>query len=159
MQNKDGMWCIPNNGFEFKKSPCVNIHYNSEMHWVTSFQYENGDVYLLDSNLEGQSKVCIYDSLNIQLAQIYGCGKSNLTIKIPRIQQQNNSYDCSLFSIANMEFVSNRYHGLQDGKPEFVFVQSEMRKHLKKSLSQNIWNHFQKKSVEWQNILILKILL
>ena len=35
--NKGGMWCIPDNGFESKKSPSVNIHYNSKKHRVTSF--------------------------------------------------------------------------------------------------------------------------
>ena len=66
--NKDAMWHIPDNGFESKKSPSVNIYYNSEKDWVTSFHYENGDIYLLDSNLGRQSKACISDSLKIQLA-------------------------------------------------------------------------------------------
>ena len=46
-----GRWHIPANGFSSKKSPSVNIHYNSQKHWVTSFQHEDGDIYLLDSDL------------------------------------------------------------------------------------------------------------
>ena len=30
MLNRDVMWCIPDYGFESKKSPSVNIHYNIE---------------------------------------------------------------------------------------------------------------------------------
>ena len=88
MLDKDGMWHITDNRFESKWSPSINIHYNSENHWVTSFQYKNGDIYLLDSNFGGQYKAHINDSLKIQLSKIYGCSKPNLTIKIPRIQQK-----------------------------------------------------------------------
>ena len=38
-------------GFKSQISPSKNIHYNSKNHWVTSFQFEDGDVYLLDSDL------------------------------------------------------------------------------------------------------------
>ena len=50
---KSGKWQIPANGFNSQKPPSVNIHYNSQKHWVTSFQYENGDIYLIDSNTGG----------------------------------------------------------------------------------------------------------
>ena len=54
--------------------------------------------------------------MTIQLAQIFGREKSQITVKIPYVQQQNNGYDCGLFAIPNMiEFVADRYHGLQDG--------------------------------------------
>ena len=43
-----------------------------------------------------------------------------------------------------MEFVSNRCHGPQDGNLEFVFVECEMRKHLKKCLSQKYVEPFPK---------------
>ena len=77
--------------------------------------------------------------MKIQLAQIYGRGKSQIIVKIPYVQQQNNSYDCGLFAIANMmEFVADRYHELQDGRLGFVFIQSEKWKHLVKCFSSMI---------------------
>ena len=67
----------------------------------------------------------MHDSLKIQLAQIYGQGKSKITVKVPYIQQQNNGHDCGLFAIANMmEFATNRYNRLTEGKLESVFLQS-----------------------------------
>ena len=63
------------------------VQSNNRNHWVTSFQYEHSDINHLDSNLGRQSKACINYSLKVQLAQIYGCRKASLTIKIPRIQQ------------------------------------------------------------------------
>ena len=78
-------------------------------------------------------KDSLNDSLKIQLAQIYGYGKSKLNVKIPCVQQQHNSYDCGLFAIANMmEFATNRYSGLTDAHLKFSYVQNKMRWHLKK---------------------------
>ena len=48
---KNGTWHIPASGSNSQKPPSANIPYNSQKHWVTSFQYENGDIYLLDSSL------------------------------------------------------------------------------------------------------------
>jgi hypothetical protein len=59
------------------------------------------------------------------LCQIYNV--KNLTIKLPRIQQQPNSYDCGLFAIANtVEFCNNpnRFNFNVTYKIE------EMREHL-----------------------------
>ena len=82
---------------------------------------------MLDSSLSQKMQYCLNDSLQIQLAQIYGRGKSQITVKIPYVQQQNNGYDCGVFAIAKMmEFVADRYHGLQGGRLGFVFLQSEM---------------------------------
>ena len=154
---KDGTWHIPENGFEAKQAPSVNIHYNSEKHWVTSFQFENGDIYLLDSNLGMKPEACLNDSLKVQLAQIYGQGKSKITVKIPHVQQQNNGYDCGLFAIANMmEFVSNRYDGLRDGKLVFTFIQHEMRRHLKKCLSQKFMEPFPKRKLKCSKQIAVK---
>ena len=75
--------------------------------------------------------MCLNDFLKIQLAQIYGKGKSKLTVKVPHIQQQKNGYDYGLFAIANvMEFATNRCKGLRECKLEFAFIQSKMREHL-----------------------------
>ena len=48
---KNGTWQTPAEGFKSQISPSTNIYYNSKNHWVTSFQFEGGDVYLLDSDL------------------------------------------------------------------------------------------------------------
>ena len=74
----DGMWYIPTKGFNSQRSPSTNIHYNSQKHWVTTIQYENGDIYLLDSDLGKNMDLCLNDSLKIQLAQMNGHGKSKL---------------------------------------------------------------------------------
>ena len=60
---------------------------------MTSFQHEDCDIYLLDSDLETNIHKSLNDSLKIQLAQIYGQGKLQLRVKIPYIQQQNNGHD------------------------------------------------------------------
>ena len=85
---KNGRWHIPGDGFTCQKPPSANIHYNSQQHLVISFQFENGDIYLLDSSLDQKMESCLNDSLKIQLAQIYGRGKSQITVKIPYVQQQ-----------------------------------------------------------------------
>ena len=145
---KNGMWYIPTKGFNSQRSPSTNIHYNSQKHWVTTFQYENGDIYLLDSDLGKKMDLCLNDSWTIQLAQMYGHGKSKLKVYIPQLQQQNNGYDCGLFAIANMmEFIANRYTGLQEGKLEFEFIQCEMREHLVKCFNQQYMEPFPKKKI------------
>ena len=124
---KNGMWHIPAEGFNSQRSPSTNIHYNSQKHWATTIQYKNGDIYLLNSDLGKNMDLFLDDSLKIQLAQIYGHGKSKLKVYIPQLQQQNNGYNCGLFAIANMmEFVANRYSGLQEGILKFEFIQCKM---------------------------------
>ena len=145
---KNGQWHIPVDGLISQKAPSANIHYNCQQHRLTSFQFENGDIYLLDRSLSQKKQYCLNDSLKIQLSQIYDRGKSQITVKIPDVQQQYNSYDCGLFAIANMmEFVVGSYHGLQDGRQGFVFIQSEMQKKiLLNALAKDTWNHFQKEN-------------
>ena len=72
---KNGTWHIPASGFNSQKLPSANIHYNSQKHWVTSFQYENGDINLPDSSPGENMENCLNNSLKIQLAQVYGKGK------------------------------------------------------------------------------------
>ena len=60
---KNGRWHIAGDGFTCQKPPSANIHYNSQQHWVTSFQFENGDIYLLDSSLGQKMESCLNDSL------------------------------------------------------------------------------------------------
>ena len=140
----------PTEGFNSQKSPSTNIHYNSQKHWVTTFQYENGNIYLLKSDLGKNIDLCLNDSLKIQLAQKYGHGKSKLKVHTPQLQQ-HNGYHCGLFAIANMmEFVANRYSGLQEGKLEFEFIQCEMREHLIKCFNHQYMEPFPNKNLKNQ---------
>ena len=83
--------------------------------------------------------------MKIQLEQIYGRGISQTTIKIPYVKQQNDGHDYGLFAIANMiEFVADKYHGLQDGRLGFVYTQGEMQKHLVKCFGQRYMGSFPK---------------
>ena len=142
---KDQTWFIPDNGLQSQAPPSVNVHYNSQKHWVTSFQFENGDICLLDSSLGRKIENYINDSLKVQLAQVYGSGKSQITVKVPQIQQKNNGHDCGLFAIANlMEFITEWYSGLKDGTLEFDFIQNEMRGHLIKYFTQQYMEPFPK---------------
>ena len=135
----------------------MNIHYNSQKHWVTSFQYENGDIYLIDSSTGGSIENCLNDSLKIHLAQIYGNGRCKISIHLPFLQQQNNGHGCGLFAIANMlEFVTNRYQGLQERKQEFKFVQNEMQKHLVKCFTQKYMEPFPKQKLATLRLIDIK---
>ena len=82
---KNGTWQFPINGLKSQKPPFANIHYNSQKHWVTSLQYENCEIYLLESNSWEKMENCLNDSLKIQLAQLNG--KLKITVNIPYIQQ------------------------------------------------------------------------
>ena len=58
---------------------------------------EKGRLYVLDSLYQGQLSA----SLEIQLAKIYGCNKSLLSVFVPNVQQQNpGSVDCGIFAVA-----------------------------------------------------------
>ena len=60
----------------------------------------------------------------------------------------NNSHDCGLFAIANMmEFITNRCKGLQQGRLELKFIQSEMRNHLVQCFQQNYMEPFPKQKL------------
>ena len=64
----------------------------------------------------------------IQLSQIYKNDASQaLQVKIPRVQQQPNSYDCGLFAIANVvEFCFSP----DSFNPRIIYDVSKMRQHL-----------------------------
>jgi Ulp1 family protease len=54
-------------------------------------------------------------SVEIQMSLIYGKGKSVVPVKIPKVQQQQNSIDCGVFAIAFMVafrtgIISNSYN-------------------------------------------------
>ena len=91
------------------KSNHLLIYIIMAKNWMTSFQYEDGDIYLSDSNLGKRIDKCLNDSLKLQLTQIYGQEKSQIQIQIPYVHQQKNIHDYGLFANANMvEFATNR---------------------------------------------------
>ena len=72
---------------------------------------------------------------------------------------EENSHDCGLFAIANMlEFVTDRYSGLREDKLHFKFIQSEMREHPIKCLSQKFMEPFPKiKLSTVREVIILSV--
>ena len=71
-------------------SPACQIHHTHRDHWVSTL-FHRGNVYLLDSlGIERKDDIIIPDGLKIQLSQIYGQGKNELSIKIPEVMKQNN---------------------------------------------------------------------
>ena len=150
-QGNKNMWVFPDNGFESRSAPSCNLHYNGYHHWVCTFQYvENGPVYLLDSLMDFKKhKPTVNRYLQLQIAQIYGSGQEEIIVLIPEIQQQTNSDDCGLFLIANMmEFCTDRYKGLQEGKLPFTFWQQDMRQTLIESLSSKHMKPFPKRKLK-----------
>lgn len=151
---QDGTCIVPCR-FQPQPPPSVNIHHNGRNHWVTSFEDENNDIFLLDSDLPHITKNALTDSLILQLVAIYGQGKNKIIIKIPRIQQQRNSYDCGQFAIANaLEFISHRFRGLKCGQVNFKFIQEDMRLHFLKGLIVSRLDPFPKLFSPKQNIEI-----
>jgi hypothetical protein len=71
----------------YQPSPSVQIHHTGCDHWITSCQDSNGTIYVLDS-MNGKT---LTTSVEIQMSLIYGKGKSVVPVKIPKVQQQQNS--------------------------------------------------------------------
>jgi len=78
-------------------SPSVQIHHTGCDHWITSCQDSNGTIYVLDS-MNGKT---LTTSVEIQMSLIYGKGKTVVPVKIPKVQQQQNSIDCGVFAIGS----------------------------------------------------------
>ena len=78
----------------------------------------------------------------IQLLQIYKSDASKaLQVKIPRVQQQPNSYDCGLFAIANIvEFCFSP----DSFNPRIIYDVSKMIQHLIECLENGKMSAFPK---------------
>ena len=87
--------------FEPQESPCAQIHFDGRNHWTMSFSTKSDDRSVYDIDSLGVNLTDLKNSVKIQLSQIYK-SSSKLLVKIPRVQQQPNSYDCGLFAIANI---------------------------------------------------------
>ena len=103
-------------------SPAAQIHHNGKFHWVASVKVE-GQIYLFDSLFSGN----LSPSLQIQLASLYGGDFNTITVRVPSIQQQNNSVDCGLFAIAN---IVQFCYGYYIGKDLIKFDVEFLREHL-----------------------------
>ena len=126
---------ISNNSFQTQSHPSVQIHHTGlSQHWVTSIQLDKTNIYLLDS-----LSLKLSTSLEMQLAQIYGKKRKNISIN--DIQRQDNSINCGLFAIANMiEFCANEY----TGNLNLQFNTKYLREHLIFCLEQGHFRPFPK---------------
>ena len=118
--------------------PTCQLHFDGANHWVTSVQSEHeSNIYYLDSL--GETIKDIKSNVKIQLSQIYGNPSvKTLNVKIPRLQQQPNSFDCGVFAIANaVEFCHNQSLNFRQ-----TYVVSEMRPHLIKCLESGVFLTF-----------------
>ena len=90
------------------------------------------------------------------MAQIYGSGKRQITVKVPCIEQQNSGHDSGVFAIVNMlEFVVNCYHGLRQGLLCFPFIPTDMQKHLVKCFAEKSIQAFPKKKLKVDKQIII----
>ena len=107
-------------------SPACQIHHTHRDHWVSTI-FHRGNIYLLDSlGLERKDDIIIPDGLKIQLSQIYGKGKNELSIKIPEVMKQTNNIDCGLYAIA---FITS-YCFRQKLCFDLIFDSNKLRSHL-----------------------------
>ena len=125
--------------FKPQISPC-----DGNNHWTMSFSTSKDPnfIYYIDSL--GANLKSLRNNIKIHLSQIYRSSSSILEVKVPRVQQQPNSYDCGLFSIANVvEFCF---------KPDcfntrVTYSTSKMREHLIQCLESGNMTPFPKEAV------------
>lgn len=125
--------------FKPQISPSVQIHFDGINHWTTSFSTTKDSefVYYIDSL--GANVKDLRNNVKIQLSQIYKSSSTVLQVKIPRVQQQPNSYDCGLFAIANaVEFCL----APDSFNTRVNFEVSKMRQHLIECLEKGVISRF-----------------
>ena len=103
-------WLIRNQ-FQNQVPPWAQIHFNGNNHWVFTCQNTEGkDVLFVDSLVANNAP---NSNVQIQIAQIYGSSHSNLSVNIPKVQKQPNSFDFGVFAIDHtVEFCFNPKHTL-----------------------------------------------
>ena len=146
MQNKSGKWEIPAEHLVPVTPPSVQIHYNGNSHWVTSFQFKDDDrVFLVDTLFAGQDLTM---SLKIQLAQIYGKGRDNLEIIAPFVKSQVGGNDCGAFAIANLvEFCMGNFWRDKDSMSSCGdLCQDTLRSHLVTCFEKQKFSEFMARS-------------
>jgi hypothetical protein len=125
--------------FKRNTAPCAQIHFECDNHWTCSIKSikDEDAVYFLDSL--GINIKVLKNNIQIQLSQVYDSTHSKLNVKIPRIQQQPNSFDCGLFAIANVVDFCHNPNMLNFNTQ---FSVSEMRSHLIHCLENNSFTLF-----------------
>lgn len=130
--------------FVFKScSTCVP---DLRRHWVctTSVKTHN-EVHVMDSLVSGSKSV--NHSLEMQIAKVYGVGRSRLRIKNLSVQQQNGIIDCGLFAVAFAIEVC------QGHNPSSVsFDQSQMCTHFYTCLQRGVLSSFPEGSKSQETI-------
>ena len=119
-------------------SPACQIHHTHNDHWVASL-FHRGNIYLLDSlGTDRKDNSIIPDGLKIQLSQIYGRQKYEISIKIPEVMKQNNSIDCGLYAMA---FITS-YCFRQKLCFDLIFDSNKLRPHLFQCFENNSISEF-----------------
>ena len=139
-----------NRQFKEQVTPSVQLHFDGTNHWTMSFSsYKDENcVYYIDSL--GANLKDLRNNVKIQLSQIYRTSSSILQVKVPRVQQQPNSYDCGLFAIANVvEFCFNP-NGFNT---RVSYTVSKMREHLIECLERGNMTPFPKETVRGRSKL------
>ena len=99
----------------------------------------DGKIYVIDSLRTNKPLINV---LKIQLCQLYATDQTkNMSISIPSVQQQLNSSDCGLFSIA---FVTELLHSNYALNTNVRFQISQLRPHLIKCLEKGKLDPFPK---------------
>ena len=146
MQNKSGKWEIPVEHLVPVTPPSVQIHYNGNSHWVTSFQFKDDDrVFLVDTLFASQDPTM---SLKIQLTQIYGKGRDKLEIIAPFVKSQVGGNDCGAFAIANLvEFgMGNFWRDKDSLSSRGDLCQDTLRSHLVTCFEKQKFSEFMARS-------------
>ena len=86
---------------EEKKRFCQILH-NGSLHWVavSNLNSPEDSIAYFDSLFHGRVK----DTIKLQICKIMKCKSSTLTINVQPVQQQTNSVDCGIFSVAFMYY-------------------------------------------------------
>ena len=117
------------------KENFIQILHDGYGHWFT----------VSTIGAQASYEVFIYDSMlcslgghgRKQVAALLACPEKEISIKMMKVQQQEGKNDCGLFAIA---FATALANGVQPG--HCVFKQSEMRKHLIRSLEEKVLSMF-----------------
>lgn len=116
------------------------LHAGTADHWVC-IQFGNLKVHVMDS-----LGLPLADDLILQIASVYKCDGTTLTIQSTKVQQQSGANDCGLFAIAFAVEYCYGVSAITTGTDYTGFDQSLMRKHLYTCLNNGIIKLFPKSS-------------
>ena len=128
-------------GYEFTRAPSVQIHHNSQLHWLTSARTDAG-IFVADS-LHSQPTV----ATRRQLCDLYaGPSKPFLDVTYLPSQRQTNGTHCGDFAIAfaanfALHIITDRQQ-LTTSFANLRFNQQTMRQHLLACLTTGQFKQF-----------------